>query len=981
MTRFLHVFWIVGRRTFLGFAGFTFLCVATIAATYVVSRHALKAYVEDQLDRIEWDMVVRQTREMATGPTVLASIREEPHVKRAESLAFLRTRLPPGLRAEAGSSQVIMPWFVVLSATNPRLLPPEYRAERGRTALAFFGMADAVQYHMERLQDAHSVSFLQVEPSADHHSAPPGEHGSGHAHDQHDGVPRELIRLPVSQIVQLDRDELNRWFLERTGIISFVPFVGVALNVGDQPSVVARLDGLFNMEMHQHPEHESDDPGHEEHGEYVPETNHVVAVDRTALISGWDLEGSYERVSALKTRISQRVPFDAGAVVRSDTEILLAKMRRSAELIAWVTLLLALPVVVMAWVFAANLVRLVFLNERRTVGLMRLRGLAGPLLTRAVLVAVLLGGLVGGVLGLALGTAVPLALYEGVGAVPGLFAIQRPVLAGLFLFVGLGAALVIGTRLANRMRELTPGEAVRRHSVVAIDPAMSRRTWLAMCAVALGAYKIASWWFGSPPGLERLPILRLLNTALDFTAVPLLIYGVAALVASRRTLLVTAIRWMRPLCFGRLKDFAVEEISTKTTRVTDVFLVGSLAAAIVLAPSVASESFTDKALRGARVSVGADVQVFLNTLDVDGQPRKLLASEVARVQASLQQVLAQLRQREGVRSATGLLKAMLPIYMPGHSYSGVPLFLLTDPAEYRRDVYAEESLGVDLPFSAILDGIRQGGVAVSRSVADFYQARAGDSLVLGLDAAGRPIQVRVAGILASVPGAPRRTVSDRDSFVSAMSHYLNYLFVEDAFIVSSMDNPAFSTVNALVPQMVALVRSPVSLGDLRELAMPARAVNLLSDELARAQRDMFVFLVAENLKIYLFGGFVVALAAIVAIFIVTYWEGRRTFALLRVRGSSPIDLIGALSLQLYAPLVWSLFVGGAVGAIAGYGVAHRIWSLQRVLTVIQQLPTRLIVTSWDAALVIIILSLLSIVVVLMGVQVFRRSPREAIVSE
>ena len=49
-----------------------------------------------------------------------------------------------------------------------------------------------------------------------------------------------------------------------------------------------------------------------------------------------------------------------------------------------VSLLVALPLLWMAWVLGANLAGLLMLNERRTLGLLRLRGIAGALIGRAL---------------------------------------------------------------------------------------------------------------------------------------------------------------------------------------------------------------------------------------------------------------------------------------------------------------------------------------------------------------------------------------------------------------------------------------------------------------------------------------------------------------------------------------------------------------------------------------------------------------------
>ncbi|MEE8160940.1 MAG: hypothetical protein V3T61_04810, partial [Acidobacteriota bacterium] len=129
----LFVARVLGKRTFLLFGFFTFLCVAVIGATYVTSRYALKIYVEDQLARISWDVALYQSRAIPKAPEFLKTLRQLPQVTKAESLVFLRTRLPEGLKVEAGGAAVVVPWYVVLSSTSPELLPPAYRAVGGKT--------------------------------------------------------------------------------------------------------------------------------------------------------------------------------------------------------------------------------------------------------------------------------------------------------------------------------------------------------------------------------------------------------------------------------------------------------------------------------------------------------------------------------------------------------------------------------------------------------------------------------------------------------------------------------------------------------------------------------------------------------------------------------------------------------------------------------------------------------------------------------
>ncbi len=83
MTPRVFVGTVLARRTIVLFGFFTFLCVAVLGATYVTSRYALKVYVQNQLDRIEWDVTLTQLLEVYKAPMLLDVLRQQPNVKRA----------------------------------------------------------------------------------------------------------------------------------------------------------------------------------------------------------------------------------------------------------------------------------------------------------------------------------------------------------------------------------------------------------------------------------------------------------------------------------------------------------------------------------------------------------------------------------------------------------------------------------------------------------------------------------------------------------------------------------------------------------------------------------------------------------------------------------------------------------------------------------------------------------------------------------
>jgi FtsX-like permease family protein len=112
------------------------------------------------------------------------------------------------------------------------------------------------------------------------------------------------------------------------------------------------------------------------------------------------------------------------------------------------------------------------------------------------------------------------------------------------------------------------------------------------------------------------------------------------------------------------------------------------------------------------------------------------------------------------------------------------------------------------------------------------------------------------------------------------------------------------------------------------------------------------------MRIYLIGGLILALVAILAIAMANYSEDRRTLALLRIRGASPIDMWRFVVAMLLSPALVGLALGAASAVLAGFGLANYVWKLREIRTVVQLLPTHLVVsvlTVWIALLLIFLL--------------------------
>ena len=999
---------ILGRRTAATFGLVTCLVSALLATVNITSRYALKRYVDEQLTRIPWDIAVYQQGAVGNDRGLRDYIAAARGVTQVENLAFLRARFPEGgeVDAQVDGRPFTTPWLCLLAASDPSILPPAlgFALARGQAAgdtrggvLALVGPEYAMGRAFLALQGARDFR-LQV-----------------HVQDQ----PRFLFNAPLKAVVRLERDELNRWLMDQTGSVSYVPHIGAILLLPYDWDVLNKFDqvasGLVPADLVGVGDR---DAGHIQMAEYAPEVVYLARIDRPAIISGWDLPGSLERVSALTAQLHHAAPAvvrtpdevrdpseggghhgaggeeeDHGSkfagtsfVVDSTTEVLLQRMQNIARLIGAVSLLVALPLLWMGWVLASHLAGLLMLNERRTLGLLRLRGISGRLMGRTLLVSILAGAAAGGVLGLAAGSVLPLLFYEGSLPAGVLTEPRQVALVLLFLTVSLALVLAVTRRLVRYAMTISPLEAAVRVSGSEAVRAGLRFGAPQLLALVVGAGVLSAWIFEAalPP---RFAWLNAAARVLDFLGLPLFLYGVAMLLASKRDRIQRVMAPVLEPLGGALGPFALRHMSAKPHRTVAFLLIVALMSSVSVYPVITSRSFDDKAVRGARVQLGTDWQVLYNAPDlVDVERLRGPASEqLAALRPRVESTLKSIERVPGVRDATYIVDAVLPtFYLPGYGLRGVPLYLLGDAAAYARAVYSEPDVGLSGRFLDILAAVKAGGVAVSPPIAEFWQLAPGKPMLLGLDVDRRAVDPEVAGVLAYLPGIPPRSVADRQGYVQARVDYLNYLFTSNAYVVAALQNASLSKLPILVPRVIILVRTQPGLdpaafrrGLMAATPFPPLEMHSLAQEVAKVGGDMYISLALANMRIYLIGGLALALVAILAIAMANYTEDRRTLALLRIRGASPVSMWRFVLAMLLTPALLGLALGTTAAAIAGFGLATHVWRLREIQTVVQRLPTRLVVAPLTLWVLLLLLCLLIGVASSFSWWVFRRTAHES----
>jgi hypothetical protein len=332
-----------------------------------------------------------------------------------------------------------------------------------------------------------------------------------------------------------------------------------------------------------------------------------------------------------------------------------------------------------------------------------------------------------------------------------------------------------------------------------------------------------------------------------------------------------------------------------------------------------------------------------------------------------------------------MMEAVLPsFYLPGYGLRGVPMYLFDSAEAYRTSVYSEPSVGLSAEFKDIVARTRE-EVAVSPPVADFWRLEPGTPLLLGLDPERRAVASKTAGVLAFLPGLPPKSVTDRQGYVQARVDYLNYLFSSNAYLATAADNPQVGALQILIPRVIVLLRTdatvdPVAFSKaiVNATPHPPLEVHNLSQEISKVGSDMYISLALANMRIYLLGGLALALIAILAVATANYIEDRRTLALLRIRGASPSALWRFVVAMLLAPALVGLALGALSAVLAGFGLANYVWRLREIRTVVQLLPTRLVVSPLTGWVVLMMLCLLVGVAAGFSWWVFRASAHESI---
>lgn len=972
---------VVGKGPFYAFGLLTFLVVAILAATNVVSKYALKVYTEDQINRINWDAIVYQTSDIPQIARMKREISQIDGVSSVVETGSVKLSLGSYMHAQIGQGKTNIPWFMMISSEKPDLLPPAIRPLDGGSVTALVGPQAMISPYLSNISVGNDVEIMAESPGTTKQT--------------------ELFRSSIRQLATPERMEIVKFFLDKFGSAAFIPDGALIFTLPRETfdSVVPRIA----MQVHEISKPQlalAGEGGSEETpsrtspqaetvaAKLMPEFMHLISVDRKRIFTGWDLDRSYQRAEALDGRItktSSNISFDS--FVNSELLATLKRMYDVSKLIGILAILISFPILWLSWLFAGSLSNLIILNQRRLIGLLRLRGTAyGPIRT-ALLVAIGSGGIIGGVSGALAGTLLPYVLFRASGVdlpLNLLFTtVQEPKILALFIVVGTLFGLLAGRKVTNHMAQVTPLEASRRVPTID-DGGAYQLTTLQLLCLLLGASKIVCWIFGIAP---QSAALKSVDNLLNFAGAALFLYGFAALMVSRRKTLQRILKLIVNPLARDLNWFAVSNMLLRPNRIMSTILVSALTFGVVVYPQITSKSFYEKTVRALKLNLGSDVTLQFNAVDLTGGELALkpVGDYVAAANAKLGGIADQIKRMDpAVRSVGVLYEFSIPgsFYTPGKNY--LQLYLIEQPDQFLANIYTENKLGVDRPFRSLLANMGRDDVLVSKGFAANFDESNFQTIGLGVGKRG-DISAKVGGTVYLLPGLSQFMIQDRESFSSASVDFINSLMQSQPYVVARADSPKIAELKGLLSRVVVHVQggsghlaAQLVQARAQGLIPPAATINTAAEESTRLGSDMFIYLALENIKVFMIGGVLVALAGLIAIAIVNFVESKRLFALLRLRGSSPGQLRRVVLADLVAPLTVGACIGVPVGLVTGYGLTNAIFALPRAASILQILPVHLTLSWLVAAIVFGVLGFFFISALGLSSWIFRKTAREAL---
>ena len=460
--------------------------------------------------------------------------------------------------------------------------------------------------------------------------------------------------------------------------------------------------------------------------EYSPLSTAIqVFVDRSSLISPWDITGSANRLASVTAQINEKIsPFSLYA--QNNLAYPLESFQSTSFAMRFTFIIASLPVFFVAWYVGSTVSDVSFNLRRREIGLLLTKGFSRRQLWWMFLFEAALIGLLGGLLGIVLSfTVTPWFAAAAGGQFIGALVLGPDTII-LTMFFAVVITFLSVYRSARRTSKMAAVDALREYVYVEEDKPY-KRLW-PWVALLLGSFKMIVFLlginlqagFGGAP--SNVLVFLLLGTvvAIDFGLTyvgPFLFFwGFTKIFVSGSKFQEITARASRFL--GDLGKLATKSVRRNPARAAAVaFLIAFIIGySFQVVGTLASEQ--DFVVREARFAVGSDVSFTLSSPANAPQIASVVSSNVSHIQSITTEY-----------SFTG--SASLGIYAQGMQFRAVNPKTWLSTAYYEDDMFsgspvekAFESMGSN-DYTVILD-VNE-AKALNKKVGDAVAVTFGDS--------------------------------------------------------------------------------------------------------------------------------------------------------------------------------------------------------------------------------------------------------------
>jgi ABC-type antimicrobial peptide transport system permease subunit len=699
-----------------------------------------------------------------------------------------------------------------------------------------------------------------------------------------------IVNLKVVGFVRLSEQELSIAFF----------------NQGTQPNLLITSWGKTFARL-------LDVTGYSMGYSYPPSTAILVFVDRSSLISPWDVAGSANKLDAVTAQIDEKVsPF--GLSAQNNLAYSLDNFQSASFAMRFTFIIAALPVFFVAWYVGSTVSDVSFNLRRREIGLLLTKGFSRRQLWWMFLFEAALIGLLGGLLGIVLSvTLTPWFVAAAGGQFIGTLALTSDTIVLTVVFAVIITFLSV-YRSARRASKMAAVEALREYLYVE-EAKPYRRLW-PWAALLLGSFKMIVFLLGINLQAELLGsgratsnvfvyllsgIAVVIDFGLNYVGPFLFFWGFTKIFISGslkfQEIAARAARFLGDL--GKLATKSVQRNPARAAAVAFLiaFIVGY---SFQVVGTLASEQ--DFVVREARFTVGSDVGFALSSPANALQIMNVISNNVSHIQSMTAEY-----------SFTGLFG--LGEYKQGMQFRAVDPKTWLSTAYYEDDMFSGSQ--VEKAFEAmssnnhtvILD-INQ-AKALNKKMGDVVDVTFGDSST----GAVRTEELAVVGFFG---------IESTQTSVLTQSYYFYsqyWSYIPEGLYRELEENVVRSSSAKILIRLQSGTDSKAVADQIRELEI--NGVSSVSSAAQHLEDQQSNLSVTGSFSVLRLGVVFMVAAASIGTALVTFVslrERKREASMMSVRGLSFKQLLLMLLTENLAVVTFAVVMGTVVGLIVVRGI-------------------------------------------------------------